>query len=79
MIEGVISILVIIFGIVGVLFEKRHSTKAIKEKEARERDQELANHDSDAIDSRLSDYVDRMPIFPDKKEGKDSVARGKNE
>ena len=79
MIEAVISILVVIFGIIGVLFEKRYSAKAIKKREAHERDQELANHDSDAIASRLSDYVDRMPVFPDKEEGKDSVVGGKNE
>jgi hypothetical protein len=60
MIEGIISILVVIFGIVGVLFKKRYSDKSIEDRKDRERDKELVQQNSPAISRRLSSGLDRM-------------------
>lgn len=58
MIDAAISILAVIFGIIGILFKKRYSAKSTKEREDRERDKEIAEKDHLAKSKRLSDLVD---------------------
>lgn len=67
MIEAILSLLAVMFGIIGVLFKKRYSSQGIKERDDHERDKEIAEKDHISKSKRLSDLVDAVKLRNAKK------------
>jgi hypothetical protein len=58
MLTTVLSIISVLIGIIGGVLERRYTPDAIKDREAQERDKEIANKNHIAKSKRLSDLVD---------------------